>query len=449
MTQDYIDCFDWLSQRFERIDGVSFYKKIFPNNQKRGELNSNNDWKSNAVYLYEPKEKIGKRKLNRRIMLDDTWSEDYDKYIKGNPMTLCSGLSYRGRTNKLAHARLMHAMIFDIDGVGETEINWLFYRAELEEESQARLPRPTYTVLSGAGMHLYYLFKEPIELFPNIKLQLKQLKYALTSQLWCYNGTSKYETTQYQSIAQGFRMVGSINNKYGNEVVAFKTGDEVDLNYLNSFVDEKDKVDLQKRFTTKYKLEDAQVKFPDWYERVIVRREKNKGKWTVNQSVYQWFLKNAMEIKKGHRYHGLLCCVIYADKCGVPFDQLKKDLIPVYEELKKKEHINELTESDMNDALEIYGTGCHTTPIDYIERITGLRIERNRRNYRSQEQHLIMARFVRDEVNGKRDTWRKGNGRPSKELIVKKWRFNNPNGRKIDCERETGLSRPTVLKWWG
>lgn len=24
----------------------------------------------------------------------------------------------------------------------------------------------------------------------------------------------------------------------------------------------------------------------------------------------------------------------------------------------------------------------------------------------------------------------------------------NPEGRKIDCIRETGLSKPTVYKWW-
>ena len=26
--------------------------------------------------------------------------------------------------------------------------------------------------------------------------------------------------------------------------------------------------------------------------------------------------------------------------------------------------------------------------------------------------------------------------------------MKNPKGRKIDCVRETGLSKPTVLKWW-
>lgn len=36
----------------------------------------------------------------------------------------------------------------------------------------------------------------------------------------------------------------------------------------------------------------------------------------------------------------------------------------------------------------------------------------------------------------------------SLKQIIKDWREQHPNGRKVDCEKETGLSRPTVLKWW-
>ncbi len=40
----------------------------------------------------------------------------------------------------------------------------------------------------------------------------------------------------------------------------------------------------------------------------------------------------------------------------------------------------------------------------------------------------------------------KGSGEKSK--IVEEWKQQHPDGKKIDCERETGLSRHTVLKWW-
>ena len=31
---------------------------------------------------------------------------------------------------------------------------------------------------------------------------------------------------------------------------------------------------------------------------------------------------------------------------------------------------------------------------------------------------------------------------------IDEWRTNNPEGRKVDCLRDTGLSKPTVYKWW-
>ena len=40
----------------------------------------------------------------------------------------------------------------------------------------------------------------------------------------------------------------------------------------------------------------------------------------------------------------------------------------------------------------------------------------------------------------------KGSG--TAEDTVKQWRINNPEGRKVDCIRDTGLSKKTVYKWW-
>ena len=60
-----------------------------------------------------------------------------------------------------------------------------------------------------------------------------------------------------------------------------------------------------------------------------------------------------------------------------------------------------------------------------------------------------MARSNRDILQEEKGRdWRDGNGRKSKKDTVKMWRLTHPNGRKIDCERETGLSRHTVLKHW-
>ena len=44
--------------------------------------------------------------------------------------------------------------------------------------------------------------------------------------------------------------------------------------------------------------------------------------------------------------------------------------------------------------------------------------------------------------------WRNNNGRKSKEYIVKEYRKNNPTAKKIECYRDTGLSRVTIDKYW-
>ena len=83
----------------------------------------------NAVYLYQDARDVGTdRRLRRRIMLADTWENDYMEYVEGNPMTLCSGLSYRGRRNRLEDAQSMNALVFDLDGVGGRELRNLFLR---------------------------------------------------------------------------------------------------------------------------------------------------------------------------------------------------------------------------------------------------------------------------------------------------------------------------------
>ena len=110
----------------------------------------------------------------------DTWESDYIEYVEGNSMTLCSGLSYRGRRNRLEDAQRMNALIFDLDGVGEPELRNLFLRFGAPAGRIRTMPMPTFLVASGGGLHVYYVFEQPIDLFPNIKLLLKALKYDLS-----------------------------------------------------------------------------------------------------------------------------------------------------------------------------------------------------------------------------------------------------------------------------
>lgn len=445
--EDYFICKERLKNEFEEINGFDFYRFIFPNCEDIGELNQDFS-KPNPVYLFRDYET---KKINRRIMLKNSFERDYVNFIERNDLALCSGLAYRGRTNQLQHAQHMNALIFDLDGVGIDELEHFLSVLEdvVENPKYAfKIPRPTFLVLSGTGMHVYYVFKEPVELYPNIKNQLKGLKYDLTTyKIWRWRETSKQKEIQYQSINQAFRMVGSINEKHGNEIIAFKIGDKINLDYLNKFVvHDKNKVDINKRFRpTKHTLEEARMKFPEWYENTIEKGIKSKKKWHIKKDLYEWWKNRCKEVKGGHRYFYLMCMAIYAYKCDVGKKELEKDMYEAFEELKKTPHVNKLTEADVKSALESYDKGYYNFTINDIEHLTALRINRNKRNGRSQDLHLKGTRALQEIYN---PNWRDGNGRPTKEELIKEWRRQNPNGKKIDCERETGLSRHTVLKWW-
>ena len=448
---NYIRVKDILSSRYEEVDGYEFYKYIFPNNQKEGEL-AEDFSKPNAIYLYrDENEENPRRTYRRRIMLKDTWEEDYMKHVEGNPRTLCSGIAYRHRVNRLKHAQHMNALVFDLDSVGENEIKNLLLRMS-KKPGHRTLPEPTFIVMSGTGLHIYYVFDRPIELYPNIKLQLKSLKYDLTFKMWEYKATSQEKQIQYQSINQGFRMVGSINDKYDLPVIAFKTGDRVSLDYVNSYVDVKENmVDVNRPYRpTQYTEEEAKEKFPEWYERVVVQGDKRAKKWNIKRDLYDWWLRQSYRIKGGHRYFYLMCMTIYGVKCNIPKEEVKADMIKKYEELKNVEHSNELCEDDLYTALEVYEREFYNFTIDDIEKLTDIRIERNKRNYRNQEQHIKVMNAIRDALHPD-GSWRNREGRPkgsgTKEELVKEYIEKNPEDNPTEIARALNISRPTVYKY--
>lgn len=466
IQESYIELENMFESMYEEIGGYEFYRYLFPDCEEEGELNTDYS-RPNAIYLYEDdKDKGTKRRLRRRIMLKDTWEKDYIDFIERNNLTLCSGLTYRRKANKLQNAQRMNALVFDLDGVGENEMKNLLLRFGQEAERIRTLPQPTFLVLSGAGLHVYYVFEEPIDLYPNIKLQLKALKYDLTFRMWEYKATSTKKEIQYQSINQSFRMVGSVNGKYGNVVKAYKTGEKVTLEYLNKYVKKENQVDVNRPFRpSKMTRAEAREKYPEWYERVVVNKSKQLKKWDIKgktgYALYEWWLKKIGEVKGGHRYYYMMCLAIYACKCDVPKKKLKEDIYDVYSELSKIQHDNVLTEDDITSALEAYDKEYFNFTIADIEKVTDIKIERNKRNYRTLKEHL-QGKFWYE--NGKRrinvckanrelafeEMCERGeiNGRPTKEQEVIDYIRANPDSRKCDVIRGTGFDKKTVYKYY-
>ena len=144
-----------------------------------------------------------------------------------------------------------------------------------------------------------------------------------------------------------------------------------------------------------------------------------------------------------------MCLAIFAIKCDVPEEELKRDalaLVPILDKLSDDaDPKSRFTEEDALCALHGYRDNFKTWGRDKLALVSAIPMPANKRNYRTRVEHLKGARALQEIYN---PNWRNTEGRPSKEEQVKAWRLANPNGKKIECERELGLSRHTVLKWW-
>lgn len=246
-------------------------------------------------------------------------------------------------------------------------------------------------------------------------------------------------------------MVGSRNDKYDLPVKAFKTGERVTLDYINSYADEeKNRVDINKRFRpTQYTLEEAEEKFPEWYERVIVQGDKRAKRWDIKRDLYDWWLRQSYKVKGGHRYFYLMCMAIYAVKCNIPKEEVRDDMYKIFDELKEIEHSNPLEEDDIKSALETYDRQYYNFTIDDIVKLTDIPIEKNKRNYRKQDFHLRIARNTLELMNEESGVVLQGRpkGSGTKENLVKEYLEENPDHTPTEIAKNLKISRTTVYKY--
>lgn len=382
---------------------------------------------------------------------------------ENNHFALCGLCSYSGRRKLARYAYRLHGFVVDLDGVGAKQLEALWYYFTVSKV----MPVPTYIVNSGNGLHVYYIFEEPVPLYPIMIPYLKQLYNGLQSLLYTrYSTYLKPENIQGNlTIYQCFRMVGSYNIKhdkkkpYAYKVRGFKIWKRVTLEYLNQYVDKQYQIPIYDDYS-EYDameghptLEQCKELYPEWYENRIIKGNPPR-QWVNSRGLYEWWIakiQDAAGARVGNRYYCLAFLYAYAIKCNVPKEEADDDAAALMPFLQAFDVLdNPFTQEDLEAAGKYYRQGYSARiSIDYIEAKTKIRIPRNRRNGQKQTDHLEEARAIRD-IRMKRQgkNWRDGNGRPNKADIVYRWRKNNPTGQKADCIRGTGLDKKTVYKWW-
>jgi len=432
---------DYLTQFFDEIEPKEFYRSIFPEGelQKKGE-HLKGKYNVIAVELMPMTEK---GKNTRRYTITDDL-DMIDELVEHEDFILLSPISYAGRARKSENARFVYAIAIDLDGVRKKEhMTDLFYQMDGNGPSN-HIPKPTYIVNSGNGLHLYYVLEKPIPCFKNIIDQLTKLKNNLTKKVWNGYVTDLSEKVQYQSIFQGFRLVGGVT-KNGGRTRAYEIGKKVSIEYLNQFVQEENRV-TEFAYKSELTLDKAKEKYPDWYEKRIVKGEK-KGRWTAKRDLYEWWKgKLQSEIIEGHRYYGMMCLAIYAKKCGLSLEELEQDAFSLVDHLDKitSTEDNHFTRSDVLSALEMFNDDYVTFPIKTISELTGVYIQKNKRNNRKQIIHLKLAR---NQLAMLKELGEVSQGRPDKERLVKDYIRKNPKAKVTEIAKALNVSRPTVYKY--
>ena len=432
-----------LAEAYEQINTTEFFKLLFSRPvDKEGQL----PFEEEGIYetgRYNSIFACLRRGKNRAYVFHK--GLPVSEIIKGERLAIVSPITYAGQNRTSSNARFLYAIAIDLDDVGRPQTRDFFHQIKTQI-----IPLPNIIVNSGGGLHPYYLLEHPIPLFEAQKKVLRTVKEGLTSRIWnAY--TSGNENRQIQGIFQGFRIPGSLT----------KAGDVVEAFYNPSaplWTPEKlcEYISDTRNITAKSlrTLDPASNFGIDPSKRTEAKPKGARSvrkTWVCYEGLYEWWLRQLRmtdTVKEGHRYFCIMVLAAYAIKSGVGYERLEADafsLIDHFDELTTEE-TNHFTRKDVLAALHAYDPAYATLPIASIEKMSGIRVERNARNFRPQALHLKIARSTKQIL--KEQDLMHPEGPPTKARTVRRWQEQNPGRSKAECRRDTGLSRPTIDKWW-
>ena len=354
-----------------------------------------------------------------------TIAEALDQAASRNDLLLGGSTFFKQYISK-ATTKDVHALIVDMDNVYSGTLLQII-QAGWGDVNGRSWPLPTYIVNSGTGLHLYFVFDQPLPHYKRFEQAIDTLYRTLAAQQtqgW------PYLVRQVQWYGQDFRLAGGCG-KNGWENTVFRVGEKWNPNNLAH--------ELGLNIT--FDLDARPVKCPQ------TRKFARKGQgWHSHRGFYYHALAGVKNrTVEGNRYTSMCALAVIAWKCDISYEQLKDDLyalLPLFNERGN----TEVKPREVVSALKMYNDKAMLTPRVRLEDWQGWKYEGQKRNYRKQDIHLFLAR--NQKVALKMLGEMKQEGRPSACDQVISWRRDHPEGRKVDCINDTGLAKSTVYKWW-
>lgn len=464
--------FNWyLEMLYPELSPKEFYRLLFPEGSFQVKGNYN-DGKPNgiAIEVSKTETRINRRGREVPVVRRHTITDDLDKIdelCKSYDFCLMPPIGYLGKERVSENGRKCYAIAIDLDHVkvredGQPEglMNLLHQAGGNGVGPNAhQRPMPTVIVSSGTGLHLYYIFKEPLTLSFSTIEYLQDLKKKLTWKMWHDSivDINDPSEVQYEGIWQGFRVVGT-KTKSGETTKAFLVGDKVNPDYLAKFIPDFGKhlpkgLEAPKK-SRRVSLDQAKVLYPSWYEERIVLGLPPRG-YEAKNDLYEWWLRRIKDdVTLHHRYWCVHMLASYALKSGVDYDTLESDalsLIPQFDLLSDSDN-NRFTEKDVFAAISVYDNPrakFHT--IEYIAGKSQVEVKRTKRRAkpisRSRNMKSVNDSIKREvEENGQDDPRYRG-GAPTKKELILGYAAEHPDANHSEIARALGVSRPTVIKW--
>lgn len=369
-------------------------------------------------------------------------------------------------SNGKSRVQQLCGFVLDLDMVAPSRLNsalWGFW--------QMGVPVPTYIVCSGHGTHLYYVLTVPVDLLKRWNKELEAINsylYSLyePSEEWALFDFSQDTVESWQlgkvdrhGITQPYRVVGSLAKNGKDTVSAWRVGEEWEIGDLARLAGLGQTVFTKDGFDMKRSMLSAQ--FAEQREKPYVKKTSKRG-W--NPGFYRWLAAKVYDHARlygevGHRYKQVQALTVAAIKDRVPRDQLEADVRRICErwnQCAQEFHHDPVGWDECQKAMACF-VDCYSHrrfPKWWLEKLCGWDFGTQKRNGRTQAEHLELARTMKAfYVNAgiKKAAGGGGAGRPvgsgTKELQIKAYAAEHPEANHSEIARALGVSRTTVIKW--
>ena len=350
------------------------------------------------------------------------------------------------------------AYVVDIDHVAPGALAALFLSL------QRNGPLPTVITNSGHGVHLYYILDPPFEVYSGTRKNAAELYTAL-------NRVFEFKTDRH-SIGHAFRAVGGLT-KLGDVTTAYRVGDMWTIEELADVVDyvwitpppvadrnteaSEKMVAFARALALEAKVEEPDYSsFNDTYQFIKTMKgnrfsksgldlrdmaSDRSGMYTTARpnAGANWYYNTRTQIllktEVTHRYTSLMALCVIAYKCRIPEAELRQDIENIADEweVNPRWADDPFNRKNIPDALRCYSQKFVKVRRDTLEEWLGWEFHHRAPPVRSQDEHL---EHIADQRRGR-----------TLGLIMKALR-EDPGATKTAISKRTGLSRPTVIKYY-